>query len=219
MKARGLLVIVVLVLLAISARSASAGGAELGFPMATCSNDGSATVTFSWEAMPGAIYQWLDLSMADNGFAPRSFVGMGPFQSSQTTVNWPGIVSGEPHYWRINTLTASGWVTSETQVFVACSPAVLLWGPLECQPDGTATVDFHWAPTTTAGIQWLDLSINGASFAAGTFDTSGPLFRSVSSYLWTGLKAGAVYYFRVNSFALSPFGWLPSETAGFYVDC
>ena len=86
----------------------------------TCAGNG-VNVTFNWQAnAKGA--QFIDLSLANNGFAPGTFVGAGPLGGSSFT--WNGLAKGATHFWRINTLTPGGWSTSNTGSFVtlACIP-------------------------------------------------------------------------------------------------
>jgi hypothetical protein len=60
--------------------------------------------------------------MANNGFAPGTFVGAGPVAGSSFT--WYGLARGATHFWRVNTLTPGGWASSNTGSFVtlACIP-------------------------------------------------------------------------------------------------
>jgi hypothetical protein len=82
---------------------------------------GTANVTFTWDTVPGAIIQWLDISLVDNGFRPGTFLGAGPLPSGQKSLTWSGILPGFTHYWRVNSLMPDGtWRPSETGVFVPC---------------------------------------------------------------------------------------------------
>jgi hypothetical protein len=77
-------------------------------------------VTFNWQAKaPGP--QFLDLSVHNNGFAPWSFVGAGPIGSGASSFTWFGIAKGVTHYWRVNTLTPTGWMASNTGWFTSSS--------------------------------------------------------------------------------------------------
>jgi hypothetical protein len=82
---------------------------------------GTAGVTFTWDTVPGAVLQWLDISLVDNGFAPGTFLGAGPLPPGQKSLTWAGILPGFTHYWRVNSLMPDGtWRPSETGVFVPC---------------------------------------------------------------------------------------------------
>lgn len=100
--------------------TASAAAASLNQPTASCSS-ARASVTFTWRPAPGSSQQWLDLSTANNGFAPGSFLSEGPFNGSTTSYVWDGIRSGQLHFWRINSQTDNGWEPSETGSFTPCA--------------------------------------------------------------------------------------------------
>ena len=132
-----------------------------------------------------------------------------------------------PHFWRVNTLTPSGWVTSATGTFVPCSGPILLWGPLTCEADGTATVHFRWSPgAPQATYQWLDIAKGDASFAPGTF-FGVRLFGTESELIVTQLHGNSLFYFRVNAHLLDHQSgrgrtgneWQASETGGFMTNC
>jgi peptidoglycan/xylan/chitin deacetylase (PgdA/CDA1 family) len=77
---------------------------------------GKIAVTFTWQSS-GAGEQWLDLSLYDNGFAPGTFAGWGPFAAGDSTATWDGLDSLTTFFARINTATPSGWKTSSTFSF------------------------------------------------------------------------------------------------------
>lgn len=86
----------------------------------TCDGSGNVVATFTWR--PGAAgSQWLDLSTYNNGFAPGTFVGAGPVASGGTSFVWYGLGKGMTHYWRVNVLTAAGWISSNTGSFTTLS--------------------------------------------------------------------------------------------------
>ena len=116
----------------------------------TCDAAGATvTVTFKWAAN-SAGSQWLDLSMQNNGFAPGTFVGAGPVPSGQGSFTWPGLAKGGTHYWRVNTLTATGWRSSDTGAFTT----------LSCVPPLKACVGFMKNITTTGRAE-CDVVISG----------------------------------------------------------
>jgi hypothetical protein len=111
--------------------SGCGGGGGSGGPpvtidaMQSCDGYGGVTVTFKWQANASGV-QFLDLSTMNNGFAPGTFVGAGPVGNGQGSFTWYGIARGLTHFWRVNTLTASGWVSSNTGAFTSltCLPAI-----------------------------------------------------------------------------------------------
>jgi len=89
-----------------------------------CSTEapGKVKVTFSWapSLVPGSL-QWLDLSLFDDGFAPDSFVGIGPIAGGESTFVWDGLEPAARHYWRVNKLSFDGWHPSQTGSFTTLS--------------------------------------------------------------------------------------------------
>jgi len=99
-------------------RTGICGGPALLGPIAQSCSGTNADTTFSWTpSVPQGSVQWLDLSLSDNGFAPGTFVSAGPLASSMTWFRWPGLRPGQTHYWRVNTVTPSGWYASSTGSF------------------------------------------------------------------------------------------------------
>jgi hypothetical protein len=175
-------------------RSVEAAGAVLNFPSTICA-DGSAEVTFNWVPLAGVTEQWLDLSTQDNHFAPGTYSGFeltpGTSTLSTTTLN-----STSPHYWRINSRTADGWMASTLGQFVPCGGPQLLWGPTICTSGKFASVNFNWAPRTDAiGYQWLELS-NDVNFGSEAVRV-GPLALSAHSYRRGGFAVEERTYFRI----------------------
>lgn len=76
----------------------------------------SVRVTFLW-APSRAGYQWLDLSIFNNGFAPGTFITAGPLNAQQYGFIWPGLIQGTTHFARVNTLTVEGWKPTQTLAF------------------------------------------------------------------------------------------------------
>jgi len=77
---------------------------------------GKVKVTLGWLPSWGG-QQWLDISLFPNGFAPGTFIGIGPFSEDRASFDWDGLVPGRIHYFRVNTLSSKGWEPSETLVF------------------------------------------------------------------------------------------------------
>lgn len=195
----------------------SAAGATLGLPGAVCEGN-SAAVTFAWTPLSSGVQQqWLDISLHDNGWEPGTFIGAGPLAPGVSTYTWRGIASGLPHVWRINSLTAAGWVVSETGTFVPCGGPALLYGPLACA-GANAVVDFRWAPMSApGGFQWLDLGFD-PNFAPGSFVGRGPLAPNANGLRWEGIQANVIYFFRVNALGIDGH-WHTSQTGSFSAPC
>ena len=197
-------------------RIVSAEPAALAFPSATCQGE-TATVRFAWQPAPGATEQWLDLSLFENDFAPESFVGAGPMPPSQNELTWSGILTGQAHFWRLNTLTSEGWQPSLTGRFVACGGPVLASEAITCEPDGSYFVYFRWSPVLDASLQWLDISKYDNGFELDTFGGVGPLTSQTDAFEFPNLlQPYTQYFFRVN--ALTSEGWRTTETQSFIAD-
>jgi hypothetical protein len=94
------------------------------FPRQECSQavPGKVKVTFSWT--PNLVtrsIQWLDLTRHDNGFAPGPFVSAGPLATGESSHVWDGLEPAAQHFWRVNTLTYGGWMTSTKGAFTTLS--------------------------------------------------------------------------------------------------
>lgn len=177
-----------------NAPAAEAAGAVLNHPAAVC-GESSTQLTFNWVAVEGTVEQWLDLSTQDNHFAPGTYTGfkLTPGVKTMTTT---ALGDDAPHYWRINSRTAEGWVASALGQFVPCGGPQLLWGPTICQSARFATVNFNWAPRADAiGHQWLELSSDG-NFGNGATRV-GPLSLAAQSYRRGGFPVDERTYFRI----------------------
>ena len=195
----------------------AATGATLSFPSSACSQSVSANVTFNWTPISGATQQWLDTSVIDNNFAPDTFTGTGPLSPSTASLKLPGIQPGAPNFWRVNALTAAGWVVSTTGAFVPCGGPILLNSSPTCNGGNAANLDFHWAPMSSPGIaQWLDLGAD-PGFAPDTFVGAGPLAASDQSYHWVNILANTRFVFRINT--LTETGWQSSAVGEFTANC
>ncbi|MGB6837773.1 MAG: hypothetical protein WBF66_08725 [Dehalococcoidia bacterium] len=89
--------------------------ATLGTPTQECSSQqpGRVKVTFKWT--PGAstgTTQYIDLTLFKDGFAPGTFIGAGPLPAGASSFVWDGLLPSTTHFWRVNTLGASGWHAS-----------------------------------------------------------------------------------------------------------
>jgi beta-lactamase class A len=226
---RRILTLVVLVGLA-----ASAWGAAISLPAAAqgapavavvgqnCSTaqSGRVAATIAWR-LDGADAEsvWLDLSAIDDKFAPDSFAQAGPISPDRGTFTWDGLLPGQVHYLRAQVLYPDGWRTGPTINFLTgnCSSAAgLLKVDQECSDEpGKVRVTFSWAPNLNPETsQWLDLSLQGPSFAPGSFTSVGPMPAWRSSYTWDGIEAGALHHWRINT--LSGNEWLTSPVEAFF---
>lgn len=178
--------------------SAEAAGAELGSLSASCAS--GANVTFNWTPVIGAWGQWLDLSILNNGFAPDTFIGHGPLPPDTGSAMWPGLAPGVRHYWRVNSLTEAGWVTSATGSFIPCGSApALINAFVSCVDTVSADVTVRWAPAVgIGGAQWVDIGTD-AEFGHLGFTGTGPLADGVASYTFR-MQADLTYYYRINAF-------------------
>jgi hypothetical protein len=90
------------------AREASALAPRLALPQAVCSG-ASATVTFGWTPVPGAIDLWLDISLVDDGFQPGTASRRALLLPARNALSWEGLTPGAVHYWRVNARMDGGW--------------------------------------------------------------------------------------------------------------
>ncbi len=110
------------------------GGPAVLYPATYDCVGNVANVNFTWTPMaPGGI-QFLDLTVLDNGFQPGTFLSFGPLNAAADRQFWQRIQPNTQHFFRLNTLTDSGWVTSTTSTFSAsCSNP-------DCSPTATSIV-------------------------------------------------------------------------------
>jgi hypothetical protein len=113
-----------------------AGNASnVSVPSQSCLQNGRVAATMTWTPS-GQGVQWADLSLFDNGFAPATFVGVGPMPPGQSSLTWDGLLPGYYHFLRINTGAPGGWAPSPRVAFFTrpdCAPA------LPATPVATAT--------------------------------------------------------------------------------
>jgi len=171
------------------------------------------TVALRW-APQGSGPQWIDLSLANNGFAPGTFVGIGPLDPVASTFTWSGLLPGKTHYARVNVLTPAGWRSSATISFatgVCHLPASgFTITAQECSATLTDRVKITGAWRPGEGTQWVDLSLHNNAFAPGTFIGTGPLASGTATIVWDGLLTDRWHYLRVNT--LTAAGWKASGT-------
>jgi len=195
-----------------SVRSATAQATLANPPVLvgqTCSSSqpGKIIATFSWQPI-GSGQQWLDISLFNNGFAPGTFVGIGPFPAGTNSFTWDGLSPGKMHQFRVNTLTPGGWQPTPALAFMTgqcVSGSSPIFYYLECsktQP-GTAVATFRWQPSGK-GQQWLDITLDKKGFESGNFLGLGPFPPDAASFTWDGLRLVNMHYFRINT--LTPQG-------------
>jgi hypothetical protein len=197
----------------------------------TCTGDGYVRINAAWGApMDGA--QWMDLSLQNNGWAPFTFIGIGPFGAFDGNGVWSGLEPGRLHFLRINTVnqfgfwspsqTISFWTRADCGNFISYLPPVLIYTPYvltqQCLGDGRVRVFFSWTanavnPTFMPSAVYADLSIVDARFIPGSFVGYGQIVPSQSQLIWDGLLPGRLHFFRLNGFG--QVGSMPSQPVNF----
>jgi hypothetical protein len=104
----------------LSSPTATHAAANTLYVSQTCAPDGVA-VSFSWDGQdPSAWQTWVDISLADNGFAPGTFISAGPLPGWSNSYQWRGIAPGLTHYVRVNQQRSNGaWDPSGTFVMTS----------------------------------------------------------------------------------------------------
>ena len=165
----------------------AANGADLQRPEVTCLSASVASVRFAWTPAPGATQQYLDLSTADLGWAPGSFLSAGPLQPTEASYTWQGLKGGTPHFWRINSQTADGWVSSQTMAFVPC-PAVLNIGSTTFKfGEGVSDEDRDTVRNSIASIRAYGLQtvgVEATNMSVYAYDNLSQLAEAMST--WAG---------------------------------
>jgi LPXTG-site transpeptidase (sortase) family protein len=194
----------------------AAPGAVLFPPEASCTGGATTTVDFKWVPYAGES-QWLDVGTSPD-FAPGTFTGHGPYDYGVSDKTLKDLPATQVLYWRVNTLTADGWITSNTDASVPCGAPKLLWGPLSCDGRFAARVNFRWAPSgLDITAQYIDVSFD-PNFPAGGFISSPRQIPTAQSFNWYNLQVNTQTYFRVNSLDTNGV-WHTSDTGAFYADC
>jgi peptidoglycan/xylan/chitin deacetylase (PgdA/CDA1 family) len=200
-----------------STAHAAGASAPLAYQQLCTQQSDRVTVIFLWTPS-GQGPQWLDLSLANNGFAPGTLVNAGPLDRGQFSFSWADLIPGATHFLRVNTLTPQGWQPSPTYTFTTgvCHPPaslpILFEQHCSTTKPGSVSVTLHWTPGDP-GQQWVDLSLFNNNFASGTFVGSGPLPSSQSALAWDGLVERTTHYVRVNT--LTSIGWRPGPASAF----
>lgn len=220
--------------LSTSEKAEAAAAYNINVVTQSCTGDGYVRINLAWGApMDGA--QYVDLSMQNNGWAPFTFIGIGPFGAYDGSGVWAGLEPGRLHFLRINTVnqfgmwspsqTISFWTRADCGNFISYQPRFLMFSPYvlsqECLPDGRVRVYFNWTTGAASpsfgqfipNAMYADLSIVNASFMPGTFIGYGQVTTAQSALTWDGLLPGRVHFFRLNGYG--QVGWLPSQPVSF----
>ncbi len=197
-------------------RESEAAGAVLSFPTVTCSG-ASAQVTYDWLPVEGALEQWIDVSASDNGFAPGSYSST-QLSGSASSHAAAALDPHWPHFWRVNTRTATGWAVSVTSTFTPCDWPVLLVGGVYCQTSTQARAELRWAPRADKiGYQWLEISRDGTFTDPGLVRV-GPLAFGAQGFSRGGFVVGEEYAFRAV-WEDSAGNRVPTQTGWFVPTC
>jgi hypothetical protein len=193
------------------------GVTDLRLHSQQCLLDGTVRINLAWEVNTAGT-QFVDLSLQNNGFAPNTFVGLGPFAANVETLTWDGILPGLTHYLRVNTLLNNSWVPSDTLVFTTrtgCASAAATNFRLTnqvCQDDGRVTATFAWNPSAQADEQWFDISAVNDNFTSPFFGF-GPLDDDLATLGIPHLESETRYFVRLNTFDGS--SWASTPTLDF----
>jgi hypothetical protein len=173
---------------------------------------------------------WIDLSLADNGFLPGTFIGHGPHAASadHQAIEWSGLRPGALHFYRINARVGSQWYEVARGRFE--TPDCVDIMRMACDRQNQVAVTFLLRePRVTEGAvasdTFLDLTLRRNGFSPGTFLGHGP-FREFAAFPpsgqpfeWNGLLILNRHYWRTNAF-FRPFGWITQRSGSFLTpDC
>jgi hypothetical protein len=82
----------------------------------------------------------------------------------------------------------------------------------------TANMTFTWRGVAANSQQvWIDLTTND-NWRAGTYISAGPFAASDTSFVWSGIKANQLHYFRMTE-QLANGSWVASVTSSFTAVC
>lgn len=208
--------------------SASALGLRNYMSSMACASGARVTTTFvipdadelraRFGSVPAQV--WVDLTLFDNGFAPGTFIGLGPFAPSAegpTPVEWAGMTPGLGHVYRLNALTPAGWQGIGGGGFQTPNCATIV--RIDCTGEDSSTVLFYLPPafSVAGGVpqeQWIDMSLNDFSFRAAGYLSAGPFPAEGATFPWSGVLYGRPHNYRVNAFYAGR-GWIIQTTGGF----
>jgi hypothetical protein len=165
--------------------SARADGPVLYTPTTTCTGP-TGTAHVSWAPLGYGTQQWVDFATTPDGFATGHFVGMGPYGPWAANADWTGMVTGSPYFWRVNTLTPGGWITSPVGTFTAC--AQYYTSSYAC-PFVQPAWSSYWPASYYYGVNGYYNYPYGYSYRLGCTapsqplsDWTGPVFVDLSSF-------------------------------------
>jgi len=192
-------------------------GAVIQQPVVQCFG-GSANVTFTWIPVAGVDVQYVDLSLANNGFAGGTFIGFGPLAGNTNAIQWNGLAVGQTHFWRVSGgLPNVGWVFSQTGSFTPCGPTAPAGGTSSlCTGNGRASVTWNITqPPIPATATYVDISTIDSLFLPGQF--VGTNATGQQTFTWQGILANIGHYWRINH--LTAQGWVSGGTGTFLASC
>jgi hypothetical protein len=192
-------------------------GATINQPVVQCLG-GTANAVFSWAPVANADVQYVDLSLANNGFAGGTFIGFGPLTGTTNSIQWNGLLPGQTHYWRVSAgVPGFGWVFSQTGSFTPCAPTAPAGGTTySCSGGGRASVIWNIpSPGFIPLATYVDITIFDNGFAPGTF--IGQPATGQQNFNWTGILANTTHYWRINH--LGPSGWVSGGIGSFNAAC
>jgi hypothetical protein len=190
-----------------------------------CQADGKVEVHFFWAGNdPGAVVQWVDLSLFNNGWTAGTFLGFGPLPATQTTIIWNGLIPNAIHYVRVNQLEPEGlWDPSPTFFFttldcpstlsIPAAPSnVVIQGAI---PDLSQPVPPGGGELGRITVFWQDNSDNEAGFrfyqeCAGVVSPLFEMDANTTSYgpLQT-CRPGRIGVAAFNAAGTSAIAWSP----------
>jgi len=192
-------------------------GAVINQPVVQCFG-GTANVIFSWTPVPNAEVQFVDLSLANNGFAGGTFIGFGPLTGTTNSIQWNGLVAGQTHYWRVSAgVPGIGWAFSQTGSFTPCGPTAPAGGTSSvCSGNGRAAITWNITqPSLPAIATYVDISTIDSLFLPGQFVGSNA--SGQQTFTWQGILANVTHYWRINH--LTSQGWVAGGTGTFLASC
>jgi hypothetical protein len=174
-----------------------------------CLSDGTVQVTVNWQSY-NLGPQWIDLSLYNNGFAQGTFIGLGPLSPYSNSQPWGGLLPGNWHYLRVNTLTQYGWYPSQTVSFFTRNdcyyqPPTVIDSDGDGVPDYRDTCPYQYGPAYNNGcpVSTPPPPNNGGAMCGGSwcpgqpapaqFCGVQPLVVQARGCVWVTKGEGATY--------------------------
>ena len=159
--------------------------------------------------------QFVDLTLANNGFAPGTFIGFGPLAGTTTTIQWNGLVAGQ---------STTGASAPASPASAGPSRRPVAFTP--CGPDGSGRrhelrlhrqrpASVTWGiPTPPLGTiaTYIDISLQDNGFLPGTF--VGQNATGQQNFTWQrhpGQRPAHLAHQQPD-----PQGWLTAVTGTFF---